>query len=227
MAHPLGAALAEAGDLLLPVSCAGCGRPGGTLCAACRRAILPAVTARTLDGGPQVVSALRYEGVAAAVVRAFKETGRTGLALALAPAMRAALRAGAERAGEEVLAVPIPATAASLGRRGYRPVEVLLHRAGVRPARALRWTRAADDQRALGRAERAANLAGALVAARPLTGQAVVVVDDVVTTGATIAEASLALADAGARVLCAVTLAATPLRRPAPRTGRESPANSS
>ncbi|CAM3525594.1 phosphoribosyltransferase family protein [Nocardiopsis gilva] len=79
-----------------------------------------------------------------------------------------------------------------------RPVPALLHRRRV------------ADQVGLDRSRRRANLEGALAvrprAVRSLTGPAVVVVDDVVTTGATLAEATRALRAAGVRVAGAAVL---------------------
>ena len=227
LAAELRTALSEASDLLLPVSCAGCGEAGAPLCGPCRAAVAPAVRVRRLDVRLDVVSGLAFDGEAAEVLRAFKENGRTALARALAPAMRAALVASAVRSGTLVDAVPVPASDASLRRRGYRPVELLMHHAGVAPSRELRWARQTDDQRVLGREQRAANRRDSLRARRRLDGRDVVVVDDVVTTGATLREARRALAAAGARVVGAVALAATPRVLP-PRTPHgESPGNTS
>jgi predicted amidophosphoribosyltransferase len=78
----------------------------------------------------------------------------------------------------------------------------------------LRPRRAVADQAGLGSAGRAANLQGALVAVRPLAGRAVVIVDDLVTTGATLADAARALLVAGASVHGAATVAATQRRVP-------------
>lgn len=95
-------------------------------------------------------------------------------------------------------------------------VEVLTRRAGHHPeTRLLRPARQGADQRGLGRDERVRNVAGTLRAAADARGQRVVLVDDVVTTGATLAEAIRVLRSAGAEVVGAVTLAATP--RIAPR----------
>jgi predicted amidophosphoribosyltransferase len=70
------------------------------------------------------------------------------------------------------------------------------------------------DQAGLDAGERRANLQGALRSRRRLDGVDVVVVDDVVTTGATLAEAARALTAAGARIRGASVVAATPRRAP-------------
>lgn len=220
-------ALRDAAALLLPVACAACGRPGEALCGGCRPALRPELRRRRLDDGVEVVSALTFEGPVAAALRAFKQRGRTDLARAFAPAMRAALVESALEHGLLLDAVPIPPSAAGSRRRGYRPIELLLHHAGVAPLRALRWARTTDDQRALGIADRDRNLRGAMTVRGEPAGRAVIVVDDIVTTGATLREARRALAAAGAQVVGAVTLAATPRVLPARTPPPESPGDSS
>lgn len=155
-------------------------------------------------------SALPFEGVPARVLRAIKEEGRTPLVRMLAPAMRAAW----ERSGaEECAVVPLPTSHGSYRRRGYRVPELLAAQTGQPVARLLRIARRAGDQRGLDRAARRANVAGSLRAVAPGPHRLrVVVLDDVVTTGATIAEAVRALRDAGVDVMGAVTAAATPRR---------------
>lgn len=202
------AAAAEALAFWFPVACAGCGALDVEVCDGCRAALAPAVRRRLLAPGVEVVSALPFEGPAARLVRALKADGRTGLARALAPALGAALVAAA-LGGATVTTVP--ASRAADRRRGYRPVDLLARRAGVRPVPLLRARRAAADQRGLDRAARRANVAGAFVARRPPPGP-IVVVDDVVTTGATLVEAVRALRAAGADEVLAVTLAYTPRR---------------
>ena len=228
-------ACADALALLLPVWCAGCDEPDAALCEQCALTLQPETRCQVVDatgGGVEVWSGLAFEGVAARVLRTIKEDGRTGLAAALAPALAAALdRAGA--AG--CVLVPMPTSRAAYRRRGFRMPELLLRRAGRRGRRFLRLARRTDDQRGLDRDARRRNVTGSLIArippaavpgsgARsggsgavgPAAGLRVVVVDDVVTTGASLAEAVRALRVAGVEVVAAVTVAATPRRRDTP-----------
>ncbi|OUE26378.1 DNA utilization protein GntX [Clavibacter michiganensis] len=184
-----------------------------------------------------------------ALLSAFKEEGRTDAARAMAPSLVRALAAavalaaadadahgealGADRTGRPIAAplavLPVPSPAASVRRRGYAPVEVLLARAGVRPLRLgplrlppLRFTRRPADQAGLGVAAREANLRGSLVARADLSGRRVVVVDDVLTTGATLREACRAVRAAGGEVVACAVLTAVPQRG---RVGTQRPAS--
>ena len=203
-------ALADALALVIPVTCAGCDETDVTLCGACGILLRPAVTRRPMS--PDVWSGLTFEGVPARVVRALKEDGRTGLARDLAPALRAAV-AAAERSapsGGSVTLVPIPTSRAAYRRRGYRVVELVARRAGLPVSPLLRTVRTTADQRGLDRSARRRNVAGSL-RARGAEGRAVIVIDDVVTTGATLEEAFRALRAGGADVIGGATIAATPL----------------
>ena len=202
----LPAAFAGALSFLLPTWCAGCDLPGADICAACEALLTPRPRARHLPDGTPLTTALDFEGVPACVIRALKEDGCTGLARPLGRALAGVLPG-------EVALVPVPASRAAFRRRGYAVVEVLLRAAGARPLRLLGPARAAGDQRRLGRGERARKVVGTMrVRARP--GVPVVVVDDVVTTGATLGEAARVLRAAGIEVVGAVALAATPRRHP-------------
>lgn len=201
------AALFDGLAFWFPVACAGCGALDVDVCEGCRAALAPRLRRRDLAPGVEVISALEFAGPTARIVRAFKTDGRTGLARVLGVALAAALAAAPVGA----TVTTVPASRASDRRRGYRPVDLLVRRAGARPVPLLRMTRASADQRGLGREGRRVNMAGALTARAPLSG-AVVVVDDVLTTGATLREAARAVQDAGAERVVAVTLAYTPMR---------------
>ncbi|WP_460799682.1 ComF family protein [Microbacterium sp. GXF0217] len=191
-------------SVLLGASCAGCDEPGWLLCAACRSLLRAMPVQRVLTGGLTSTAALSFEGVAARCIRAVKEDGSTLLVRPLAAALREVLPS------ETTLIVPVPTSRGSFRRRGYRVPDLLVRACGRRPVRLLAHVGGTEDQRGLGRAERARNVAGSMRARRLGAGEEVILVDDVITTGATLVEASAALTEAGFLVRGAVALAATP-----------------
>ncbi|MBM6400919.1 ComF family protein [Phycicoccus sonneratiae] len=226
-----GGGLRAAAGLVLPVRCAGCGAPGEGWCPRCRHEARRPAGGLTVGAGvPPCWSATPLVGPVRRAVSAHKDGGRRDLHPVLVDLLAAALaRALAEdpvlraavAAGGPVLVVPVPETRSAARRRGEDPVGRLAGAAvgrlddpGVALVPVLRHTRRVADQSRLGRSERAANLAGALgVAGRGaerVVGAACVVVDDVVTTGATLGEAARALRAAGAAHVVAATVAATP-----------------
>ncbi len=194
-------ALLDALAVLFPVECAGCGAADLAVCDDCR-SHLTAPVVRMLDG-LEVRSAAVYEDRVRRLVLAFKEDGRTDVAGALAAALHPLLPPGA-------LIVPVPGSAEARRRRGYDPVIVLGRRLRLPVARVLRLAGGSTVQKVLGERERAENRAGSMVASAQLAGRRVVLLDDVVTSGATLREAARALRDAGADVVAAVTVASTP-----------------
>jgi predicted amidophosphoribosyltransferase len=219
----LGAWLADAATVLLPVSCAGCGAPDRVVCPVCRLELAPRLA--TVRAGPLPVTvALDYGGVTARVLSAVKEHGRTDALRLLAPAMRAALSSALSAAREggvtDAQLVTMPSARVAARRRGYRPVDLLVRRAGYRVARppGLTLVRAIADQAGLSASERGANLSGAMRASGALAGCPVLLVDDVLTTGSTLAEAHRAVSARGGVVIGAACLAHTAKRK---ATGRE------
>lgn len=200
-------AVLDALAVLWPVDCAGCGTADRALCAPCRAAVSPVVAVREA-GGLRVVSAGEYAGVRRRVILSFKQQGRTDVAGPLATALATAVLS-ARRAFGDALIVPVPSGRAALGRRGYDPVRLLLRRAGLRFSPVLLSTRRTAAQKKLGVDERAANMVGAFVARRRIPGLRVLLVDDIVTSGATLAEAARAIRAAGGEVVAAATLAFT------------------
>lgn len=207
-------AVTDALALALPDPCVACDAGPGPVCRECTPSLAGGLAVRDLGGLP-VWSGIPLEGAVVRVLRSAKSHARPAVARALAPALADALAAAADGARPGTLAVvPVPASASALRSRGFSLVEVLVRSTGVRPRRWLRAARRTLDQRGLDRVDRQRNLAGSMSARRRAHGQAVVVVDDVVTTGATIREAARALESVGAIVVGAAVAAATPRRDP-------------
>lgn len=196
---------------LLAANCAGCDAPGRLLCPSCRQRLAADPVERRTPGGVRVGAALRFEGVPARCIRGLKGDGETFLARALGRALTAPL---ADALVEGVRPVPIPTTHRAFRRRGYRVPELLLRHAGVVPHRVLRPCGRTADQRALGAHERAANVHGSMRVRGRGESTPVVLVDDVMTTGATLHEGARVLTAAGFRVVGAVVLADTPRHGP-------------
>jgi predicted amidophosphoribosyltransferase len=220
-------------DLALPATCAGCGSAPGLLCATCRAAMRgparPAWPDPPPPGLPPPWAVTAYDGVARRLVLAHKEDGRRGLAVPLGEALAVTVRAAARRAirsHEHLLLVPMPSRAAAVRSRGHDPTLAMARRAAselraggldvsVRPV--LRLSRSVTDQAGLDASARAANLSGAVRVPGRLAGlldAPVVLVDDVITTGASLAAAAEALRRVGALPVGAAVVAATARRTP-------------
>jgi predicted amidophosphoribosyltransferase len=217
MATPIAAALLaevhRAGALLrtciLPRTCPACAGPD-PWCPSCR----PAAGGLLVHRGPTgpVRAAMAYDRRGAAVVRAWKLGGRRDLTPVLGRLLGAALGADLGHRAGPVLLVPVPVRGPSRRRRGEDLVAALAHHAAASLPRgqvvpALRWRRAVAEQVGRSPAGRDRNVAGALCAGRTGPGT-VVVLDDVLTTGATLGEAVRALAEAGAGPVRPAALAA-------------------
>jgi ComF family protein len=200
-------ALLDAIAVLAPVDCAGCGSADRALCEDCRPKLQPAVTPRSLPDGSTVFTALRYEGVVRHTLLALKEGGRTDVVKALSAPLGAALMRASQPCAEFLA---VPSSRAAWRRRGYDPVALLCKRAGIEHAKVLRPARATVSQKSLGSSDRALNLHESMQSRISLRGRRFIIVDDVVTTGATLAEAARAVRAAGGEVVGQAALAFTP-----------------
>ncbi|MBC7441803.1 MAG: ComF family protein [Ramlibacter sp.] len=216
-------AVLDAWAVIMPTACSGCGAPDRSLCAACRGQLRPTVHSSERLG-VSVWSALDYAGVPRRVLGAFKDGGRTDAAAALAVPLRAAIVAAlASQPEPGIHLITIPSSRRAWRSRGYHPVELLLRRAGLRATEVLRPAGETVDQVGLGIEARRLNRDRSLVARRSLGGIRVLVVDDILTTGATVLEARRAVLDAGGEVVGVATLAETRRRHPDVGSSPETP----
>ncbi len=151
--------------------------------------------------------------MSAGIINAYKEQGVTARASSLARALGPALRElhGEIPSWETALWVAPPSSSASFVERGYRPVELLARRAGIRAVPALTFVRQHVDNAGLDARQREMNMSGSLRATSAVSGRRIILIDDVITSGATLRECARAVGAAGGQVMAALTLAYTEL----------------
>lgn len=215
-----------AASWFLGASCPTCGAPTAGVCPACHATLTGvAPFAAPVDAGVAVWASADYTDPWRTAAIGFKERGARSLAdplgRALARAVAALLLAGG-RLPDGVDLVPMPSRAAAVRERGLDTTALLARHAAAVVAgtgldagvdACLRHRRRVADQAGLDVVGRRRNVAGAFVA-RPRRGRPVVVVDDLATTGASLAEATRALRAAGASVCGAAVLCAVTRERP-------------
>lgn len=203
-----------------PPWCVRCGEPraawrdGQPLCARCRRRETSIAIAR---------SAARYEGSLRLILHAFKYGGRRLLAAPLAALM---LRAANDLLRDADAVVPVPLHPWRAWRRGFNQADDLARHLGLPVWRVLRRSRHGPPQAGLPAAQRHANVRAAFALRRGppgwrlasatglLRNRVVVLIDDVMTTGATLEACATQLREAGVRSVRALTVARAAAVRP-------------
>jgi ComF family protein len=204
-------------NAIAPPICAGCGddaRAAEPLCARCRGDLRWLAGEPIVLGGVSVWAPVAYEGPARGVVGALKFRGARRAASAMAATITANVPPG--WLDGRVL-VPVPLHASRARRRGYNQAELLAseiaRRTGIETADCLVRAGPRGTQVGRDRAQRLAGIAGTVSVAEGRSAPRLpVLVDDVVTTGATLTEAARAVRAAGGEVLGAACAASTPLR---------------
>jgi len=203
-------------DVLLPPSCAGCGRYGSLLCAACRATFRSASPAAAVfvQADPGIVTgealtlavaAFRYEGPLRRTLARLKYGGAPRLAGPLARAALPDLQRLLDLSGPAPL-VPVPVHRDRLRQRGYNQARLLAdafaQATDLPVVDCLVRERATVRQHGLDRARRLANLRAAFGlrrGARP--PPSVILVDDILTTAATLEACAAVLVEAGATIV--------------------------
>ncbi|MEX2273681.1 MAG: ComF family protein [Vicinamibacterales bacterium] len=206
--------------LVMAPACAACravlDEPlAGPVCGSCWSAVRTCTLEWRHDGEAlrRVVSAGPYDGTLRDIIHAWKFEGRQGLARPLAHLVR--LHCGEALNGADV-AVPVPITPWRHWQRGFNQADDLARHLGVPRARALARWRPRAAQSTLPAAARRRNVDTSMFVPAwrraAVRDRVIVLVDDVVTTGATLEACARVLHAAGAKEVRAVTVAQTVLR---------------
>lgn len=224
-AYPVGGLVERSLDLLFPPLCVGCRRVGrwicprcwpavswlrATECGLCGRPSMSTPCPRCAGGSHSldaILAVVEFDGLGREAVHALKYHERHAIS-----GLLGRLMAESARSSEATLVVPTRLHPRRRRERGYDQASLL----GAHVARSLRIqhaprvlrrTRYTRQQALLDGDDRRHNVAGAFNAATSLVGQRVLLVDDVMTTGATLSAAAEAMKAAGAESVCGLVFA--------------------
>jgi predicted amidophosphoribosyltransferase len=196
-------------DVIFPSRCAVCDAPGPNLCGGCDGVLEP--RPHYFQRGPVTgLAATSYSPEVSNLLVAFKDKGQFALARELGLLMEPLARELAEVLGQCYL-VPAPSRIQNFAKRGFQPSLLLARQLANRVPNAkvlnaLMLSSDVLDQVGLSSAERISNLQGSMKLNQSVVGKTIFLVDDVVTTGATITEAWKTVSLGGAIVLGALVV---------------------
>jgi predicted amidophosphoribosyltransferase len=196
-------------DVIFPSRCAVCDAPGPNLCGGCDGVLEP--RPHYFQRGPVTgLAATSYSPEVSNLLVAFKDRGQFALARELGLLMEPLARELAEVLGQCYL-VPAPSRIQNFAKRGFQPSLLLARQLANRVPNAkvlnaLVLSSDVLDQVGLSSAERISNLQGSMKLNQSVVGKTIFLVDDVVTTGATITEAWKTVSLGGAIVLGALVV---------------------
>lgn len=207
-------------ELVFPSRCIGCSQLGISICSICRKSWHPHIYHRSikvLDKTYPVISAIEYSPIASRVLLRAKEANQEAADHLLVKAINHSLRYFLKNYGSGDL-VAIPSRKSATRKRGRDFMQEITQSVAniesLKSMEILQHQRAVRDQSKLNSQQRNLNIAGAFSATCNLAKLAdsgnigpLIIVDDLVTTGATLAEAIRALRAAGFSVIGAVTAA--------------------
>jgi len=205
-------------ELVFPSRCIGCSQLGISICSICRKSWHPHIYHRSikvLDRSYPVISAIEYSPIASRVLLRAKEGNQLAADQLLVKAISHSLQYFLKNYGSGDL-VAIPSRKSATRKRGRDFMQVVTESVAnietLQSIQILQHQRAVRDQSKLNLQQRKLNISGAFSATCNLaklagTGNTgpLIIVDDLVTTGATLAEAIRALRNGGFSVIGAVT----------------------
>ena len=202
----------ELSQLVFPQRCIGCLNLGPSICSQCRIAWHPHIYTTHVER-LVVTSAVLYSPIAARILLAAKEGNQRSADLLVIDALRHVVENYRGNLKNLTL-IPMPSSKISQRKRGRNFMETICAELHVSYSNILFHKRRVQDQSGLNAQQRMQNLVGAFgVENRARIYGDIVLIDDVVTTGSTLREASRALSAGGLKVSAAITACvAQPLR---------------
>ena len=196
-------------DLLFPSRCAICDRSGKNLCEACRNLILVEPKEFLVAGIP-VFTVTNYSNETSKLLVALKDKGQSALVIELAQLLRPVIE-NLPFSETASYIVPAPSRPENFSKRGFHPTLLLAQalapqNQALQVLNCLRFSRSVMDQVGLSARQRLDNLHMSMSLNQPVAGRVCYILDDVVTTGATVSEAKRVLTLGGATVAGALTL---------------------